>query len=985
MANISQYYPHYSEHGVSHSNSIISTIELLLGEESIRKLSPSDTWMLLQAAYLHDFGMLISMKYIEEQWQSNEFQVYLQSLENSNDEDLKEASNYLNTIEGKFKDKSVEMIWPLKIRRYVTLIISDYFRSQHAAISKKYLDNLAQDWGLDLGYNGLIPERLIVLLGEIASIYTKNPESIFELDYITNGFSSDYIHPRFIAKMLRMGDLLDAENNRFNPYTEIVVGKNPIVSNNHKKKHKSTRHILVTPTEIEFSADCPDEESYRETRNFLTWLEEETNSFALKWFDIMPKEIKGNAPQLKKKEILLNGVPDLNKLIDLRFNISQEKAFEIIEGSNIYADKLIFLREIIQNAIDASKLQLWTDLINGKYDAWLDQKGKYDNPFDIDLKIFDNYKIEVHLNNIDAENVEVIVKDKGIGITVDNIKKMCNVGTSNNFDKKKKELIKSMPEWLKPTAGFGIGLQSIFLATNQFTILSKTTEGEIKVVFESRKKNGYVHVSSSNEMKLLGTEVHIIMKKEIISSFNERTYYYRNRLNRIDYFISKDEKIKNGLLNYISNNYCKSLFNLEVYCENKKELNIDKIDFNSLNNNCISENGYIYLWSKNLLKMTMWDCANCCTIIFEIIDEQGEYDISFKGMEVERVGFTDHYKVSIDLFGFDVKKSLSLNRNQLTKEAEKKVISIIKKAKSFYLNKIQDEIRLNSSNELAFWNNKQLFFSYWNLQSTEIKNELISEYSSLFKKSGINYKCFKFDGNTWKYDKINILEVYSHFSEISYINKSHRYDVQLYLDELEDYLNNPVNKEYVSKYKYVIFDEEIYGVTKSCNVKNILCIKLNDNENVCYLADWTNDSVERIQCVNDFTRNELLMILLKKTNYYFSQIRLAIPSLAIDEYYSLAVKTIPRSIEITIYVANKSSIISPISLDEVCMMKKMSLEKYIAMIKNKDTFVNLVNYVFENQLEDKKYSKEEIEKSYTLLIEELFNLYRDKSCESSII
>ena len=50
--------------------------------------------------------------------------------------------------------------------------------------------------------------------------------------------------------MLRMGDLLDADNNRFNLTNEFVFGTIPKSSENHWEKHKSTRHLLITPDVI---------------------------------------------------------------------------------------------------------------------------------------------------------------------------------------------------------------------------------------------------------------------------------------------------------------------------------------------------------------------------------------------------------------------------------------------------------------------------------------------------------------------------------------------------------------------------------------------------------------------------------------------------------------------------------------------------------------------------------------------------------------
>ena len=47
----------------------------------------------------------------------------------------------------------------------------------------------------------------------------------------------------------------------------------------------------------------------------------------------------------------------------------KEKTFEIFEGSALYDDpSLVFLREITQNAVDATKIQLWNDIEKGVYD-----------------------------------------------------------------------------------------------------------------------------------------------------------------------------------------------------------------------------------------------------------------------------------------------------------------------------------------------------------------------------------------------------------------------------------------------------------------------------------------------------------------------------------------------------------------------------------------------------------------------------------------
>lgn len=160
-------YPHYSLHDDSHSESIITNIEMLLGEERIKRLSPTETWMILQCAYLHDFGMALLSEKAESEWETDEFKEYLEEKKNSSNDDIVEAIEYIDKLRINLQDDKFEEIWPLKIRKYVTFIIADYFRAKHSSLTKEYLDQL-EKWEIDISHNNLIHERLIKLIGEIS-------------------------------------------------------------------------------------------------------------------------------------------------------------------------------------------------------------------------------------------------------------------------------------------------------------------------------------------------------------------------------------------------------------------------------------------------------------------------------------------------------------------------------------------------------------------------------------------------------------------------------------------------------------------------------------------------------------------------------------------------------------------------------------------------------------------------------------------------
>ena len=52
-------FPTYSKHNETHCRAVLHNIECLLGEDEIRRLSPTDCFGILIAVYIHDIGMCV--------------------------------------------------------------------------------------------------------------------------------------------------------------------------------------------------------------------------------------------------------------------------------------------------------------------------------------------------------------------------------------------------------------------------------------------------------------------------------------------------------------------------------------------------------------------------------------------------------------------------------------------------------------------------------------------------------------------------------------------------------------------------------------------------------------------------------------------------------------------------------------------------------------------------------------------------------------
>lgn len=565
-------YPGFSLHEKSHCDTIIKNIEAFLGEERIKSLSPTDAWLILMSAYTHDLGMVIFYKALELKWGDKEFDDFLQKCTNNTfDESLNIAANLIlnfkklsnNSISEEDR-KAFDNLSPLKIRNAVSLLNAEFFRKTHHIRSKEILIGLDKDFERlsNTFYCDQLPNRFIKLLGDIAFSHGVNFEFVMNsLQYKSNGFCSDFCHPRFISSMLRLGDVLDVDDKRFNLfYLEAFDKEKPSLTNYHYKKHASVEHILINPESIEITLDCPDENTYRISRDWFDWVLKEGQDQTNNWPEISPRNLNGLPPIIKieKVKVLLNSVVPSKELMNLKFTISNEKALGLLKGGALYEKtELVFLRELIQNSLDSIKMQIWRDIKNGNYHSILSNylskrhsisKAEIESdlisyiqfPDDIPDTIVNNYFINLEINWKDnaKEKLVISVTDNGCGIDENEIIRMSkNVGESRTKTSEYRKEIDDMPFFLRPTGSFGIGLQSLFLINDQFEILTKPEGEKAKsIIFRNPSKGNYSSVSPLLNPKIQrGSSVRIeIENKNFHKAFGNSFTF--NVIEQYDYF-----------------------------------------------------------------------------------------------------------------------------------------------------------------------------------------------------------------------------------------------------------------------------------------------------------------------------------------------------------------------------------------------------------------------------------------------------------------
>lgn len=1017
-------FPHYSMHDSSHSWSIINKIEMILGENRIKQLSPTDAFLILESAFLHDFGMIVTDKEQKDLWNNPEFKKYIDDIKKYNyDKDLLQAVNYLEKINEKVSEKNEES-WPIDVKRYVTLLNADYFRRTHNYRSYNIIMD-SNELGIVENRSNLIPERLMRLIAQFSVIHGTEFNSILENLYKEdNGIGTDKIHPRMIASLLRLGDLLDLDNGRFN---EVLVKTIEIPENSmqHRRKHQAITHFLVSPEKIEVEAICPDEKVYRVTREWLEWLQDELKNLSSKWSEIVPSGFWGGPPSLGTIKLSIKGDKDICEQLDFKFKMEQKVAMTFVEGEGIYYSKFECIREIIQNALDATKIRIWNDIESGRYDllpGCIDigknkEKLKFSN--DIPPIIRNFYPIIIKLEDIknDEENKFMItIEDSGTGISIEDLKRIEKVGSSWSSNLSSYTKINNMPRWMKPTGSFGIGLHSVFMITDEVVYETKCeNECGYTIKFVSSKENGYISVSKNSKLNKIGTKVMFKFSKDICKSINledlsvDIAEMIENNEREID-LVSKsyeDEKALNRLICIINSHINninsfrfikEGLLKDDGYDDKLDEILEDESKKFKLKGDVMikveeeEDNGNILAIVKDtlneselefkLLERVNDDKNTSVPLLLYAIglksggkDELGKILVYYKNFYCEKENFK-LFNIKLNCVESEAKVILSINRNKFRdKERLDKYIRRIEEVLiPIVIEEMWKEVneeKVNEESEIFEINKVVLALYYRAYCNKEFDLNCLKECDSSFERR--KYDCIR---------KVDIDRGYNNPATLKELIEAKSIIITKTIN------CNQSIQDLAKEYKIsIILDDivhinEIERIQEQLKILNFHKIEYIDNSTYIAHKDIAYPDSNIIQL--DYSKKERVKEYLKMLYPKES-----------DEYNKFPKRFIINSFE---YINNKDStikflitkehkIISPFTksddsteLDEILEKyskgnkeskgDKDNIERIVKFLREKYKFNELLEYVYKNSLE-KDNTVEKIEKAY----EELINDY----------
>ncbi|HEU0125924.1 MAG TPA: hypothetical protein VFQ56_06445, partial [Flavobacterium sp.] len=437
LSRIIETFPTYTLHDGQHQLNILNRMADLLGKR-IKDLSGLESALLILSAFYHDIGMVFSKEELQNLVSEETFQEFL-------NENPKAKVDFLAT--SKLSTETAE--W--------------YCRWAHARRVWIYLNKTPNKFVWD-GTN------LKNVLGHICQSHNEDVAFLKD-DYVfeTNFWGQCDI--RFCAIILRISDILDFDNTR-SPESvyeflklDKPIGEAEAVSHKEWEKHLASRGFDFTSWsksnsyDIGFKAAPKHPAVENDIKEFLDLIESELSknqsllrSCSKKWQTFYLPE-----------RILRNNIKSQGyKAGNYKFTLDQHQVLDLLMGDKLYNNEFVFIRELLQNAIDTSRDREFHEQQSGN----------------VSFKI---KPIEVS-SWIDSSGFRWLrIDDYGMGMTEDIINKFfLKVGNSyyNSYDFQLRKMLyqSKLSKDFTPISRFGIGVLSCFIIGDRIEVNTKSVE-----------------------------------------------------------------------------------------------------------------------------------------------------------------------------------------------------------------------------------------------------------------------------------------------------------------------------------------------------------------------------------------------------------------------------------------------------------------------------------------------------------------------------
>lgn len=443
MAQIPVTFRQYTVHDIRHCRNVITLMGDILPDETLEKLNALEITFLLLSALLHDVGMVVTDLEKNETLLSEDFRRFRvegHADPNKAIEEARAADNEprARAIEDALLAEYYRRLHPERVRQFMDRHLAGRLQYREG----DFADDLARlceshAWGVEESNDARHPEKAVARLDDNVRFYGVR------------------VNLQYLACILRLADILDFDRSR----TPLAVFQHLDFSEpkswDEWNKHLQVKGYVIAPAQVAFDIPCTHPVFYVAVHEFLGWIDDELRQCRY----LVENKSQATADRYK---LLLPQVVDRHKvrMADpsyvagaFRFQLEYENILALLMDKSLYPDPSLFLRELLQNALDACR----------RKEADREVKGLAYKP-----------RIVVWDRTDDPSDPRVIFQDNGIGMSQRIVEQyFLRIGRSYyrspEFDTERQRLREHGKE-LDACSQFGIGILSCFLVGDRFEV-----------------------------------------------------------------------------------------------------------------------------------------------------------------------------------------------------------------------------------------------------------------------------------------------------------------------------------------------------------------------------------------------------------------------------------------------------------------------------------------------------------------------------------
>lgn len=448
----------YTAHDISHIDAMVSMLDWLIPRTTREIMTPADWLLTVLAVYFHDLGMLVTRQEYEAR-NSSGFVEYRDKVLFSGES-------------GPDYQAKVAELPPERAERF---LYQEFVRDRHAVRVRAWVMGQAP---ADLGITHAVGAEVDALLKPLGDQFRRDLGLVCESHHLDDLYDfrkykvsqpygnsdAETANVQYAAILTRAADLLHITGDRTPSVAFRSINPADPVSQQEWAKQMAVKRVRP---QIGLNKEKqPDEHATRDTIEVHAYFTRDDGFFGLTSYLLYAADqirkchewgrianVRGAKHEFPWRSIDDSNIETHGFLREtFRFSLDQARILDLLTGHTLYNDTSVVLRELVQNALDAIRLQQLVDQATGTAIT----QGKVVITWDSKLRT-------------------LCVQDNGTGMTQAIIENnLLKVGSSRYQDP---EFRKQFPDF-SAISRFGIGILSTFMIADSVEIVTSHPEDE---------------------------------------------------------------------------------------------------------------------------------------------------------------------------------------------------------------------------------------------------------------------------------------------------------------------------------------------------------------------------------------------------------------------------------------------------------------------------------------------------------------------------